>query len=70
MAGQSNPTRFVVARMKLKFAGWAVHAAENPEQVEGFQFDAFQSAVMCSSHTSSTVDFLKKRLQNGGGFVA
>jgi len=55
--------------MKFKLHGRAIRPAEYPEQVECFQFDPSQIAVMCFSHTSSTICSSENGLQNCGGFI-
>jgi hypothetical protein len=67
---QPYPSGFIASNMKFKLHGRAIRPAEYPEQVECFQFDPSQIAVMCFSHTSSTFELMKKRLQNGARFVA
>jgi hypothetical protein len=55
--------------VEFKLEVGAVRFSENPEEVEGLQFDAFQIALMCLSHINSTVELMKKGLQNRNRFV-
>jgi hypothetical protein len=57
-----HPSCLVASHMKFKLHGRANRAAENPEEVECFQFDPSQIAVMCFSHTSSTFVLLENGL--------
>jgi hypothetical protein len=51
VAGEPHPTGFVVGLgMKFKLAGGAVKAAEDSEQVKGYQFNSFETAFVYSGH--------------------
>jgi hypothetical protein len=62
VAGQPEPANLVALRMIFELNGGTVSAFENLEEVECLKFDAFQIALMCSGHTSSTVERVKRGL--------
>lgn len=69
MAGQPEPADLVALDMEFELNSGTVSVFENLEEVECLKFDAFQVALMCSSHTSSTVEWVKRGLQIDNGFV-
>ena len=62
VSGKLYPSRLVASRMKFKLQPRAIRAVENPEEIECFQFDTSQIAVICFSHTSLTVLLLQNGL--------
>jgi hypothetical protein len=55
--------------MEFELNRGALGAPKNFEEVECLKFDPFQIALMCSRHTSSTIEQVKTGLQILSPFV-